>query len=201
MTKAAWELKAEKCQKITQNSLNPAWILPAEQLPPADQLDVSSWPKRCNLLTARELEITETTGTDLVSQMGAGKLTAVETVTAFLKRAHVAHQLVNFATEFMVAEALSRATELDAHFQKNGKLVGPLHGLPISVKEHIGFKGRICHASYVALTDRIAEEDAYILELLRNAGAVFHVRTNQPQSLMVSFFPNFRTPKLSSYSC
>lgn len=34
--------------------------------------------------------------------------------------------------------------------------------------------------------DQVASEDAYLLQLLSKAGAVFHVRTNQPQSLMVS---------------
>ncbi|CAI6097678.1 unnamed protein product [Clonostachys chloroleuca] len=116
--------------------------------------------------------------------MGAGSLTAVETVTAFLKRAHVGHQLVNFATEFMVPEALAAARELDACFKATGKLVGPLHGIPISVKEHVGFKGRICHSGYTAWIDNVAKEDALILRLLRQAGAVFHVRTNEPQSMM-----------------
>lgn len=112
-------------------------------------------------------------------------MTAVETVTAFLKRAHVGHQLVNFATEFMVPEALAAARELDACFKATGKLFGPLHGIPISVKEHVGFKGRICHSGYTAWIDNVAKEDALILRLLRQAGAVFHVRTNEPQSMMV----------------
>jgi Asp-tRNA(Asn)/Glu-tRNA(Gln) amidotransferase A subunit family amidase len=132
------------------------------------------------------LEITRTDATDLVAQMGAGTLTAVETVTAFLKRAHVGHQLTNFATEFLVQESLDAAQKLDEHFKSTGKLVGPLHGVPISVKEHVGLKGRVCHTGYVAWTDKIAEEDALIIRILGKAGAVFHVRTNEPQSLMVS---------------
>jgi Asp-tRNA(Asn)/Glu-tRNA(Gln) amidotransferase A subunit family amidase len=117
--------------------------------------------------------------------MATGALTAVETVTAFLKRAHIGQQLLNFATEFMVEDALSAAAELDAHFKATGKLVGPLHGVPISVKEHVGLKGRICHSTYIAWIDNIPTEDALLVRCLKAAGAVFHVRTNQPQSLMV----------------
>ncbi|KAI1620801.1 amidase signature domain-containing protein [Exophiala viscosa] len=184
MVQALWQPKVEKCQKILQDSLNPAWLLPAEQLPPADQLNVASFADSCKLLTPRELEITQTNATDLVAQMAAGKLSAVETATAFLKRAHVGHQLLNFAVEFLVDDAMARAAELDAHFKSTGKVVGPLHGVPISVKEHVALKGRICHSCYVAWIDNVAEEDALLVTLLKNAGAIIHVRTNEPQSLM-----------------
>lgn len=186
MAKADWEIKAEKCQKLTKDSMNPEWLLPEDKLPPKDQLDVTSFINDCKLLTAEELEITNLTAVELVSRMSSGTLTAVKTVTAFLKRAHVGQQLLNFAVEFMVEDALKRAAALDSHFESTGQVLGPLHGVPISVKEHIGLKGRTCNASYVAWTDNIPEEDALLIRLLANAGAVFHVRTNTPQSLMVS---------------
>ncbi|KAF4434492.1 general amidase [Fusarium acutatum] len=179
-----WEIQTEKCRKVLRESLNPAWLLPAGQLPPADQLNVSTFIETCGFLSARELEITATSATKLVEHMASGSLTAVETVTSFLKRAHIAHQLTNFATEFMVTDALEAAAELDAHFKATGKIKGPLHGIPISTKEHIGHKGRIVHSSYVALIDNVAQEDALLVQCCKKAGAVFHVRTNEPQSIM-----------------
>lgn len=186
MAKAEWEIKAEKCQQRTKDSMKPEWLVPEDQLPPADQLDVATFAETSKLLSPKELEITHLTAAELVSRMAAGSLTAVETVTAFLKRAHIGQQLLNFAVEFIVDDALTRAAELDEHFKSTGKIVGPLHGVPISVKEHVGIKGRTCNASYAAWTDNIPEEDALLLRLLAKAGAVFHVRTNTPQSLMVS---------------
>lgn len=183
---ARWELKADKLRKILKDSLNPKWLLAPEDLPPPGQLNISKFIDTCKLLTPQEQEITACSGTELVSRMAAGKLTAVETVTAFLKRAHVAHQLTNFATEFLVDDSLAAAAKLDAKFQETGKIVGPLHGLPISIKEHIGLKGKIVHSAYVAWADNIAQEDALVLRLAAKAGAVFHVRTNVPQSCMVS---------------
>jgi amidase len=93
---------------------------------------------------------------------------------------------LNFATEFMAEDAIARAKELDAHFAKTGKIVGPMHGVPISLKEHINLAGRICHTGYIAWIKKVPTEDALMIRILRDAGAVFHVRTNEPQSLMVS---------------
>jgi amidase len=99
----------------------------------------------------------------------------------------------------MTEDAIARAKELDAHFAKTGKIIGPLHGVPISVKEHIGLKGRICNTGYVAWMDNIPTEDALIVRTLKDAGAIFHVRTNEPQSLMVSRFALIVLLNLTSY--
>jgi amidase len=79
---------------------------------------------------------------------------------------------------------LARARYLDDYLAQNKKPVGPLHGLPISVKEHIGMEGLGLNAGYVAWWDKVATEDAHVLQILWHAGAVFHARTTQPQTLM-----------------
>jgi amidase len=79
---------------------------------------------------------------------------------------------------------LARAKELDAFLVQHKKPIGPLHGLPISVKEMIGMKDLGLNASYVAWWGKTATENAHILDILWNAGAVFHARTTQPQSMM-----------------
>ncbi|TLD21057.1 hypothetical protein PspLS_09252 [Pyricularia sp. CBS 133598] len=184
-TGRSWEEKSARCRDILAQSLNQEWLLPKERLPPLTQRNVVGFIESCGALSPRELEITGRDAHDLVAEMAAGRVSAVETTTAFLKRAHIAHQLVNFATEFLVQEALSAARELDAHFAATGKIKGPLHGLPISIKEHIGLKGRIVHSSYVAWAENIVKEDALIVTLARNAGGVIHVRTNIPQTVMM----------------
>ena len=62
--------------------------------------------------------------------------------------------------------------------------MGPLHGLPISVKEYIGMKGLAYNAGFVAWVGKVAEKDALIVEILREAGCVFHARTTEPQTLV-----------------
>jgi Amidase len=88
----------------------------------------------------------------------------------------------------LAEDALAEARALDAHFKSTGKIVGPLHGVPLSVKEMVSFKDRITHASYVSWIKNVRPQDALILRTLRKAGAVFHVRTNLPQTCMVSCF-------------
>ena len=55
--------------------------------------------------------------------------------------------------------------------------------------------GKICHAGFVSEIHHIAEADALLVQLLKKAGAVFTVRTNQPQSLMVSITVNILNVK------
>lgn len=87
-------------------------------------------------------------------------------------------------TEILPKEAFARANHLDDHFRKYKQPIGPLHGLPISVKEQIGMKGLKLCAGYVAWWDNIAEEDALLLKILWRAGAVFYARTTEPQTMM-----------------
>lgn len=44
-------------------------------------------------------------------------------------------------TEIFIETALARAAELDDHLRKTGTVVGPLHGLPVSLKDQINVKG------------------------------------------------------------
>ncbi|KAF3938873.1 Acetamidase [Dactylella cylindrospora] len=137
-----------------------------------------------SLLTPREIEITESCPIKLVEQLSTREITAVEVTTAFLRRAGIAQKLVNCVTELLPDLALARAKQLDDHIATHGKPIGPLHGLPISVKEHIGIKSHDLNAGFCGWVGNIAEEDGDILKPLYNAGCVFYVRTTQPQTLM-----------------
>jgi amidase len=85
----------------------------------------------------------------------------------------------------MFEQCLADAATLDDFMKKNGKPKGPLHGLPISVKEHIFLSGTPATSGFIAWADDICETDALIVKVLREAGAVFHVKTTNPQGLMV----------------
>lgn len=98
-------------------------------------ISVLDVPRTCGILTEKELDITENyDATDLVKMMAEGQFSSTEVVTAFCKRAAVAQQCVSCLTEIMFEEALARARECDDFLKKEGKVMGPLHGLPISLK-------------------------------------------------------------------
>lgn len=90
----------------------------------------------------------------------------------------------NCIAHVMFSEAIKQAQELDDYFGTTGNLKGPLHGLPISVKEHIFLKGTPATSGLVAWKDNISEDDALIVKIFREAGAIFHVKTTNPQTLM-----------------
>jgi Asp-tRNA(Asn)/Glu-tRNA(Gln) amidotransferase A subunit family amidase len=84
----------------------------------------------------------------------------------------------------LLPEALADAKARDEYLSKTGKTIGPLHGLPISVKEQLGLGGKYTNTGFVAWVDRITPEDAAFVKSLKDLGAVIFARTNQPQSLM-----------------
>ena len=86
--------------------------------------------------------------------------------------------------ELLTERALTRANELDQYLREHKRPVGPLHGLPISVKEHLGMKGLILNLAVISRAGNVVEDDAALLKSLWNAGCVFHVRTTEPQFLV-----------------
>lgn len=88
-------------------------------------------------------------------------------------------------TEYFPERALAQARELDEYRKENGKTRGPLHGLPISLKDQFDIKGMELTMGYAAYLGRVSSENASLVDLLEAAGAVLYVRTNIPQTLMV----------------
>ncbi|KAF1926613.1 amidase signature enzyme [Didymella exigua CBS 183.55] len=102
---------------------------------------------------------------------------SVEVVTAFCKRASIAHQATNCLTEILFEEALARAYECDTYLKTHGRPIGPLHGLPISLKDSF-------NVSFIA--NAPASSNSVVVQILFDAGAVFYVKTNIPQTMMTA---------------
>ncbi|KAM0282489.1 hypothetical protein ACHAQH_003003 [Verticillium albo-atrum] len=146
--------------------------------------DVSSIPTTCGILSPEEISITEDfDAVGLAEAIASRRFTAVTVVTAFAKRAIIAHQLTCCLTQWFMAEAIEQASQLDAHLAATGKTVGPLHGVPISIKEHMPIAGKPSSAGCLSsiIIDR---EDCQMTAILRSMGAVFYCKTNQPQAIM-----------------
>ena len=146
--------------------------------------NVTSIPTTCGILGDEEVEITEKyDAVGLANAIATRKYTAVTVAKAFSKRAIICHQLACCLTEWFPAEAEARARELDEHLERTGKTVGPLHGVPISIKEHMPIAGHPSSTGYVA-TMTVDEKDCQMVAILRSLGAVFYVKTMQPQGIM-----------------
>ncbi|KAF2633315.1 amidase [Macroventuria anomochaeta] len=188
---ADWKRLALSKRVSTFNKIPKDWLLPIEQASqytetnPISVLDV---PRTCGILTQKELEITEThDATDLVALMVKGELSSIEVTTAFCKRAAIAHQTTNCLTEIMIDQALARANECDEFLKKEGRPVGPLHGLPISLKDSFNVKGVQSTIGYVSfITNPPTTTNSAVVQILFEAGAVFYVKTNIPQTMMTA---------------
>lgn len=154
---------------------------PVPDIPSTIGSNVTNLPS--TLLPQDVLSITEKDAETLLKELASGTLTSTAVTKAFLQRAGLASLLTNCVTELLTEQATQRAAFLDEHFSKHGP-IGPLHGLPISVKEHICMKGFDVNTGFISWVGRVGPDDALILKLLWRAGAVFHARTTEPQTLM-----------------
>lgn len=127
-------------------------------------LDVTEIPRTCGILTKEEINITEAYDAfGLAEAIAKSQFTAVQVATAFCKRAAIAHQLSCCLTDFFMDEAIERAKYLDDYLQTHGKTVGPLHGVPISIKEHMPVKGRAASWGFL-VTRTVTETDCLMVK-------------------------------------
>ncbi|KEQ87087.1 amidase [Aureobasidium pullulans EXF-150] len=167
------------------------WRIPA---PPSvdEQRDVTGKFIQ-QYLNTQEIEITETDAIGIVEKTSNGTWTAVEVTKAFCHRSAIAHQLVNCLHEIFYNAAIESAQELDQYFATHKKPIGPLHGLPISLKDQFHVKGVETSMGYVGWIGTFqgekgtGKEKVYESEMvkeLRNLGAVLYVKTAVPHTLM-----------------
>ncbi|TGO55301.1 hypothetical protein BOTNAR_0248g00170 [Botryotinia narcissicola] len=183
-TVSTWQAIATRRQQEIFSSIPSEWIIPADLLKSKRPLDLV---KTCGLLNEREIKIVYSTAVDLLEKMRTREYTAVEVTTAFCKASAVAHQATNCLAWTMYPSALTHAAILDAHMTQTGSPIGPLHGLPISVKEHIYLIDTPSTSGFVGWADNFCtspSQEGMCIQVLRNSGAVFHVKTTNPQGLM-----------------
>ncbi|CDO73100.1 hypothetical protein BN946_scf185007.g154, partial [Trametes cinnabarina] len=173
--------RAKKEEREGRLAKRPEWRL-KQQVPP-ELTDVSSLPT--SQLTPRERDVVGLDATALAEAIRTRRYTAVEVIRAFCHVATIAQDLTNCLTEVFFDEGIRRAQELDRHLEETGEVVGPLHGVPVSIKDHILVKGHDTATGYVSWAFRtVAEKDAVAVDILRKAGAVIYVKTANPQTLL-----------------
>ncbi|KAH7263835.1 amidase signature domain-containing protein [Fusarium tricinctum] len=197
-----WQAIAAEKKSQLEASIPQEWRI--KTLPTDDS--VMSFPESSGILTPEELNMTELSATELVQDLASGKLSSVAVTTAFCKRAALAHQLTNCCHEFFPEMGLARAKYLDDYLAEHQKPIGPLHGLPISVKDQVRIKGLETTMGYVSWIGKKDTDDSVLTTMLLGAGAVLYVKTSVPQSLMVcetinNIFGRTTNPRGKNWSC
>ncbi|KAJ7881391.1 amidase signature domain-containing protein [Mycena leptocephala] len=109
--------------------------------------------------------------------------TASQVLEAFIAQSLVAHSATNCITEVLFDHARERAKELDIGFKKTNRLKGPLHGVPISVKDQYNVEGFDTTIGFTACINKPAQFTADFVQTMIDAGAVPFVKTNVPQTM------------------
>ncbi len=139
-------------------------------------------------------EFEESSLVDLQQKMQSGALTSVSLTEKYLARIEQVDRngpKVNSVIE-LNPEALKIARAMDEE-RKSGKARGPLHGIPILIKDNIDTADRMSTtAGSLALLGATPEKDAFIVRQLRAAGAVILGKSN------LSEWANFRSSKSTS---
>jgi amidase len=139
------------------------------------------------------LDVAELSATDAAKKMAAGELSSHDLTQAYLDRIaklDKAGPALNSVIE-LNPDALKDADALDAE-RKAGKLRGPLHGIPVLIKDNVDVAGMVNSAGSLALADNRPKQDAFMAARLRAAGAVILGKTN------LSEWANFRSTHSSS---
>jgi len=124
-------------------------------------------------------DLTSRTATELLRLIKAGSVSAVEVTDSFLRRIEKVNPSLN-AIVTIAPDVIERARARDAELA-SGKAHGPLHGLPITIKDSLDTEGiRTTYGSRL-FAQHVPTRDAAIVARLKAAGAIIVAKTNTPE--------------------
>ena len=127
--------------------------------------------------------------TELARLIRLGRASSREATESCLSRLRAVNPAINAVVRALEEEALATADAAD-RAQARGDTLGPLHGVPATVKVNTDQAGCATDNGVVAFRDRVATEDAPVVANLKRAGAVIIGRTNTPAFSMRAFADN-----------
>ncbi|KAL8952668.1 MAG: hypothetical protein Q9222_001436 [Ikaeria aurantiellina] len=187
----SWEALGKAKLESINESIPKQWRL--ESVPQnEEQRDVTGDFVR-QYLSEDEVEITESLAPTIVQNTSRGKWTAEAVTKAFCHRASLAHQLTNCLHETFFNAAIGDAKKLDDYLAKNKKPIGPLHGLPVSLKDQFHIKNVETSMGYIGWigtfqgkkgTGKEKVFESEMVKELRDLGAILYCKTSVPHTLM-----------------
>ena len=139
---------------------------------------------------AQPLEIARWGAAETARRIRAGDVSAREAVEARIERIERWNASVNALVDTAFERALAEADAADAA-RAAGRELGPLHGVPLTIKSSIDVEGLRCECGSRFRAGRVAERDAPLVTRLRRAGAVILGVTNTPDMLMAYETDNY----------
>ncbi len=133
-------------------------------------------------MSAQPFRLEETTIDDIRSAFKAGEMTCRRLVELYLARIEAYDKNGPELNSVIMINprALEEAEELDRSFEQTGDFVGPLHGIPVLLKDQAETRDMPTTFGSIALKDYFPEDDATVVKKLRETGAVILAKTNLP---------------------
>lgn len=113
----------------------------------------------------------------VAEQLRTRRVSSAELVTAALDQIAETDGLLNAFPVVKAEEALARAKTADAELSE-GRWRGPLHGIPVGVKDNIAVEGWVTTCGSPILAEHVTDFDAAVVERLREAGAIVIGKNN-----------------------
>ncbi len=134
------------------------------------------------------------TATELSNLIAAKEVSPVEAAEAYLDRIDDLDFQFNSYLTVSRGEALRAAREAEDEIMR-GNIRGPMHGVPIAVKDQMWTKGIRTTGGSRILADFVPDEDATVIAKLKDAGAVLLGKTNLSEFAITSFSHRFSLPR------
>jgi aspartyl-tRNA(Asn)/glutamyl-tRNA(Gln) amidotransferase subunit A len=132
---------------------------------------------RTDAQRARGDDLTKLSVAEAGRRIAARQLSPVELTRAYLERIESVDRRINSFITVTADRALEQARALEAEIGR-GQNRGPLHGIPIGLKDNIDTAGILTTAASAVYADRVPTEDAECVRKLRDAGTVFLGKLN-----------------------
>ena len=113
---------------------------------------------------------------ELVTKMGEGQVSSVEVCKAYIERINKFEKDIKAWAHFDKKVLLEKAADSDEH-RRSGKPVGPLHGVPVALKDIIGTVDMPTECGTVIRKGKSYSQNAEVVELLNAAGAIIMGKT------------------------
>jgi len=118
--------------------------------------------------------------TDLAAAIRARRVSPVEVVRAALDRIHRAQPVLNAFITIAEDTAMAQAWEAEAAIMR-GEVTGPLHGVPVAVKDLVPTQGIRTTWGSLIFKDHVPDTDAVVVARLKRAGAIIVGKTTTPE--------------------
>jgi amidase len=135
-------------------------------------------------------DLTWLSATRLAELIRTKQVSSVEVVEAHIARIKAVNPKINAVVRLAEEESMKRAGEADQALAR-GNNWGPLHGVPVTIKDEFETEGIVTTIGTLGLKDHVPTENATVVKRYKAAGAIIMGKTNVPELLWAAETDNF----------